>query len=105
VARGGALIHLPKINFPAVVCNTEVTAMSTVLPIILRALSTTTMVPCPDKPHLVVSFPSFRMNTRIARRAADRLQRIRQFVDVQHCYALQLRDFVQVEIVGDDLAS
>src|SRR5213075_1376362 len=37
--------HLPKIILPAVVCNTEVTAMSTVLPIILRALSTTTIVP------------------------------------------------------------
>ena len=37
--------HLPKIIFPAVVCSTLVTEMSTVLPIILRALSTTTIVP------------------------------------------------------------
>src|SRR5258708_28132017 len=37
--------HLPKIIFPAVVCSTEVTDTSIVLPIILRALSTTTMVP------------------------------------------------------------
>jgi len=37
--------HLPKIILPAVVCSTEVTEMSMVLPIILRALSTTTMVP------------------------------------------------------------
>src|SRR6266496_1506081 len=37
--------HLPKIIFPAVVCRTEVTETSMVLPIILRALSTTTMVP------------------------------------------------------------
>ena len=37
--------HLPKIILPAVVCSTEVTETSMVLPIILRALSTTTMVP------------------------------------------------------------
>src|ERR1700733_10162211 len=37
--------HLPKIIFPAVVCNTDVTDTSIVLPIIFRALSTTTMVP------------------------------------------------------------
>ena len=37
--------NLPKIIYPQVVCNTEVTAMSTFLPISLRALSTTTMVP------------------------------------------------------------
>src|SRR5208282_6259952 len=37
--------HLPKIIFPAVVCRTEVTEMSMVLPIILRALSMTTIVP------------------------------------------------------------
>src|SRR5271166_4338850 len=37
--------HLPKIILPAVVCRTEVTDMSMVLPIILRALSMTTMVP------------------------------------------------------------
>src|SRR5882672_451262 len=34
----------------------------------------------------------------------DRLQRVRQFVDVEDRHALKLRDFVQVEIVGDDLA-
>ena len=37
--------NLPKIILPAVVYRTEVTEISTVLPIILRALSTTTMVP------------------------------------------------------------
>jgi len=37
--------HLPKIIFPAVVYNTDVTETSMVFPIILRALSTTTMVP------------------------------------------------------------
>src|ERR1017187_7512277 len=37
--------HLPKIIFPAVVCRTDVTETSIVFPIILRALSTTTMVP------------------------------------------------------------
>src|ERR1700743_2023213 len=37
--------NLPKIILPAVVCSTEVTAISTFLPISLRALSTTTMVP------------------------------------------------------------
>ncbi len=37
--------NLPKIIFPAVVCRTEVTEMSIVFPIILRALSTTTIVP------------------------------------------------------------
>ena len=37
--------NLPNIILPAVVWRTEVTEISTVLPIILRALSTTTMVP------------------------------------------------------------
>src|SRR5271165_3148697 len=37
--------NLPNIILPAVVCNTEVTEMSMFLPIILRALSTTTIVP------------------------------------------------------------
>src|SRR5580698_540273 len=37
--------HLPKIIFPAVVCKTDVTETSIVLPIIFRALSTTTIVP------------------------------------------------------------
>src|SRR6202142_3627802 len=37
--------HLPKIILPAVVCSTDVTEISMVLPIIFRALSTTTMVP------------------------------------------------------------
>src|SRR5947209_208727 len=37
--------HLPNIIFPAVVCSTDVTDTSIVLPIIFRALSTTTMVP------------------------------------------------------------
>src|SRR5690348_9010071 len=37
--------NFPKIILPAVVCSTEVTEISTFLPIILRALSTTTMVP------------------------------------------------------------
>src|ERR1700736_2541518 len=37
--------HLPKIILPAVVCSTDVTEMSMVLPIIFLALSTTTMVP------------------------------------------------------------
>ena len=36
---------LPKIILPLAVCSTLVTEMSTDLPIILRALSTTTMVP------------------------------------------------------------
>ena len=34
----------------------------------------------------------------------DRLQRVGQFVDVQHRDALKLRDLVQVEVVGDDFA-
>src|SRR4051812_28830228 len=33
----------------------------------------------------------------------DGLERIRQLVDIQHVDALELRDFVQVEIVGEDL--
>src|SRR5713101_4263275 len=41
----GRSSNLPKIILPAVVCSTEVTEMYTVLPIILRALSTTTIVP------------------------------------------------------------
>ena len=34
----------------------------------------------------------------------DRLQGIGQFVDVQDFDALKLRDFVQIEVIGDDLA-
>ena len=34
----------------------------------------------------------------------DGLERVGQFVDVQDLDAVQLRDFVEVEIVGDDLA-
>src|SRR6185312_1426010 len=34
----------------------------------------------------------------------DRLQRVGQFVDIQHRDALQLRHLVQVEVVGDDFA-
>src|ERR1039458_6712139 len=49
MGRAGALMlrssNLPKIIFPAVVCSTDVTEISMFLPIILRALSTTTMVP------------------------------------------------------------
>ena len=58
--------HLPKIIFPAVVCNTDVTETSIVFPIILRALSTTTIVPSSSyaTPWLY-SIPSFRMNTRM----------------------------------------
>ena len=33
----------------------------------------------------------------------DGLERIRQLIDVQHLDALQLRDLIQVEVVGDDL--
>src|SRR5580693_5149245 len=34
----------------------------------------------------------------------DGLERVRQLVNVQYFDALQLRDFVQIEVVGDDLA-
>src|SRR5208282_2056546 len=34
----------------------------------------------------------------------DRLERVGQFVDIEHGYALELGDFVEVEVVGDDLA-
>src|SRR4029077_12634727 len=34
----------------------------------------------------------------------DRLQRVRELVDIQYLHALQLRHLVQVEVVGDDLA-
>ena len=37
-------------------------------------------------------------------RQNNRLERVRQFVDVEHGHALQLGDLVQVEVVGDDLA-
>src|SRR5215204_4227698 len=37
-------------------------------------------------------------------RQHDRLERIGELVDIQHLDAAQLRNFVQVEIVGDDLA-
>src|ERR1019366_9051802 len=66
--RGGRMAarssNFPKIILPAVVCNTDVTEMSMFLPIILRALSTTTMVPSSRyaTPWLY-SLPSFRMNT------------------------------------------
>ena len=54
----------PKIILPAVVCSTLVTTMSMVLLIILRALSTTTIVPSSRyaTPWLY-SLPSLRMNT------------------------------------------
>ncbi len=57
-------MNRPKIIFPAVVCSTLVTTTSMVLPIILRALSTTTIVPSSRyaTPWLY-SFPSFRMKT------------------------------------------
>src|SRR4030095_9149198 len=56
----------PKIILPAVVCNTLVTDTSTFLPIIRRALSTTTIVPSSRyaTPWLY-SFPSFRTKTRM----------------------------------------
>src|ERR1017187_1008412 len=66
--RGGRMAarssNFPKIILPAVVCNPDVTEMSMFLPIILRALSTTTMVPSSRyaTPWLY-SLPSFRMNT------------------------------------------
>src|SRR5439155_16340318 len=34
----------------------------------------------------------------------DRLQRVRELVDVQHVDAAQLRDLVQIEVVRDDLS-
>src|SRR6185369_301203 len=37
-------------------------------------------------------------------RQHDRLQRIRQFVDIEHLHAVQLCHLIQVEIVGHDLA-
>ena len=36
-------------------------------------------------------------------RQNDRLEGVCQFVDVQHLYALQLRELVEVEVVSDDL--
>ena len=62
---GAALsTYRPKIIFPAVVCSTLVTTMSMLLLIILRALSTTTIVPSSRyaTPWLY-SLPSFRMKT------------------------------------------
>src|SRR3984893_4141328 len=37
-------------------------------------------------------------------RQNDGLERVGQFVDVEHGHTLQLRDFIEVEVVGDDLA-
>ena len=37
-------------------------------------------------------------------RQHDGLQRVGQLVDVQHLHAVQLRHFIEIEIVGDDLA-
>ena len=34
----------------------------------------------------------------------DGLKRVGQFVDVEHGHALQLGDFVEIEVVGEDLA-
>src|ERR1039457_6153744 len=36
-------------------------------------------------------------------RQHDGLERIGQFVDVEHLHAMQLGDLVQIEVVGDDL--
>src|SRR5208282_2128989 len=37
-------------------------------------------------------------------REDDGLERVGQFVDVQHGHTLELGDFIEVEVVGDDLA-
>src|SRR5229473_5567050 len=65
-AAGGST-YLPKIILPAVVCSTLVTMISIVLLIILRALSTTTIVPSSRyaTPWLY-SLPSLRMKTFIS---------------------------------------
>ena len=76
--------------------------MSIVLLIILRAPSTTTIVPSSRyaTPWLY-SLPSRRMKTRIVFAGQhDGLQRVRQQVDVHDLDALQRGDLVQVEIVG-----
>ncbi len=78
--------------------------MSMVLLIILRAPSTTTMVPSSRyaTPWLY-SLPSRRMKTRMVSPGQhDGLQRIGQLIHVQNLDALQRGDFVQIEIVGDD---
>src|SRR6266576_3577280 len=53
---------------------------------------------------LVVLFSLFQDEHphRLARQH-DRLQRVGEFVDVQYGHALQLRYFVEIEVVGDDL--
>src|SRR4029077_5470211 len=56
--------------------------------------------------HALVVFLTFLQNENAHGLAGehDRLQRIGEFIDVQDFDALQLRDFIQIEIVGDDLA-
>ena len=73
------------------------TTMSMFRLIIRRALSTTTIVPSSRyaTPWLY-SLPSLRMH--------DRFQRVRQLVDVEDIHTAQLRDLVQIEVVGNDLA-
>ena len=54
----------------------------------------------------LVVFLAFLQDEHLHRlaRQHDRLQRVRELVDVEHFHAAQLRDLVQVEVVGDDLA-
>src|SRR4029077_18725767 len=56
--------------------------------------------------HALVVFLTFLQNENAHGLAGehDRLQRIGEFIDVQDFSSLQLRYFIQIEIVGDDLA-
>ena len=96
----------PKIILPAVVCSTLVTTTSIV--------SSDHLACVVDDDHravieigdaLVVFLPFLEdEDLHDLARQDDRLQRVRQLVDVQHFDAAKLRDLVQIEVVRDDLA-
>src|SRR5580693_1278139 len=56
--------------------------------------------------HALVVFLTFLQDEYLHDLAGqhDRLERVRELVDVQHLDSLKLRHLVQVEVVGDDLA-
>ena len=56
--------------------------------------------------HALVVFLAFFEDEHLhdLARQDDGFEGVRQFVDIQHFDALQLRDLVQIKVVGDDLA-
>ena len=56
--------------------------------------------------HALVVLLAFLQNKHAhgLARQHNRLQRVRQLIDIQNLDAMQLCDFIQIEVVGDDLA-